>query len=431
MNQEKIGAFLARLRREKGYTQREVANRLELSEKTISKWECGKGLPEVVYMEPLSSLLGISVNELLAGERIPILELIRKMDETRIELITQLSFEQLKLRLLKLYGMDVDSVEISGYGAGSLTYFVACRGRKYVVKYPSENEMNHPETEPEVCAHLLKKGIPVCRFVENRQGNVISVDENGRRFHVQHFIEGTVYDYHQAPRWLMGESARMLAKIHRALKDREDLPVGIGADFFRYRTPGAALARYPDTLQKAVANGDFRIAEEIRSNMRILEHLPPYKFEVDRFTCTNTHGDFMITQLICGENGIRSVIDWTTACVHPVVWEIIRSYVYSSPLCVNGEIDIPDFLEYVRIYLEDGELNSYDLENMAPMFFCFTAVCDFYGQYYDSLTKNRVIYLQQAQLASRLLRWFDVHVEELRRALQGLAAENEKRRQNG
>ena len=95
MNQEKIGAFLARLRREKGYTQREVANRLELSEKTISKWECGKGLPEVVYMEPLSSLLGISVNELLAGERIPILALIRKMDETRIELVTQLSFEQL------------------------------------------------------------------------------------------------------------------------------------------------------------------------------------------------------------------------------------------------------------------------------------------------------------------------------------------------
>lgn len=46
-------------------------------------------------MEPLCSLLGISVNELLAGERIPILELIRKMDETRIELVTQLSFEQL------------------------------------------------------------------------------------------------------------------------------------------------------------------------------------------------------------------------------------------------------------------------------------------------------------------------------------------------
>ncbi|MGN1118945.1 MAG: helix-turn-helix domain-containing protein, partial [Oscillospiraceae bacterium] len=99
MNQEKIGAFIAALRKEKGYTQREIADRLELSEKTVSKWECGKGLPDVVYMEPLCSLLGISVNELLAGERIPIIDLLRRMDETRLELVTQLEFEQLKLRV--------------------------------------------------------------------------------------------------------------------------------------------------------------------------------------------------------------------------------------------------------------------------------------------------------------------------------------------
>ena len=41
MNQEKIGAFISMLRKEKGYTQKDVANRLDLSEKTISKWECG------------------------------------------------------------------------------------------------------------------------------------------------------------------------------------------------------------------------------------------------------------------------------------------------------------------------------------------------------------------------------------------------------
>ena len=45
MNQEKIGAFIAMLRREKGYTQREVADRLEVSENAISKGEGGKGLP--------------------------------------------------------------------------------------------------------------------------------------------------------------------------------------------------------------------------------------------------------------------------------------------------------------------------------------------------------------------------------------------------
>ena len=425
MNQEKIGAFIAALRREKGYTQAEVALILGLSEKTISKWECGKGLPDVVYMQPLCSLLGITVNELLAGERIPILDLLQKMDETRITLVTQLALEQLKLRMFKLYGLEVDSAEMSDYGAGSLTWFISCKGRKFVVKYASENEMNHPEAEPNLCDHLLKKGIPACRFVKNQQGNVISVDENGRRFHVQRFIDGTVYPYHHAPRWLMADAAKMLARIHNALKDFPDLPVGIGPDFFSHRTPEAALKGYQATLQKAAACGDVLIAEEIRSNMRILEHIPPYVFDMQRFTCANTHGDFMITQLICGDGRINGVIDWTTACVHPVVWEIIRFYVYASPLCEGGGIDIADFTDYVRAYLEEGTLTAYDLENMAPMFFYFTAVCDFYGQYYNSLTKNRAVYLQQAQLSGKLLRWLDAHVEELTNALREVAAEYE------
>lgn len=100
-----------------------------------------------------------------------------------------------------------------------------------------------------------------------------------------------------------------------------------------------------------MVNGDVMIADEIRSNMKILEHFPTYEFDVNQFTCANTHGDFMITQLLCGENCINGVIDWTTACVHPIVWEIIRSYVYASPLCVNGEIDISDFTDYVRTYV--------------------------------------------------------------------------------
>ena len=44
MDQKKTGAFIAMRRREKGYTQRALADRLELSEKTISKWECGGSL---------------------------------------------------------------------------------------------------------------------------------------------------------------------------------------------------------------------------------------------------------------------------------------------------------------------------------------------------------------------------------------------------
>ena len=70
MDQVKIGQFIKAIRKEKNYTQREVAERLGISEKTISKWETGNGLPEVSLMLPLCELLEISVNELLSGERL-------------------------------------------------------------------------------------------------------------------------------------------------------------------------------------------------------------------------------------------------------------------------------------------------------------------------------------------------------------------------
>ena len=70
MDQQKIGRFIASLRKQKGMTQSELAEKLMLSEKTISKWECGKGLPEVSLMMPLCEILGISVNELLSGEKL-------------------------------------------------------------------------------------------------------------------------------------------------------------------------------------------------------------------------------------------------------------------------------------------------------------------------------------------------------------------------
>ncbi|WP_418466675.1 helix-turn-helix domain-containing protein [Faecalibacillus faecis] len=68
MNQEKIGAFIARRRKEKKLTQAKLASYLGITERAVSKWERGKGLPDPVYMLELCRLLDISVNELLTGE---------------------------------------------------------------------------------------------------------------------------------------------------------------------------------------------------------------------------------------------------------------------------------------------------------------------------------------------------------------------------
>ena len=66
MNQIKIGKFIAQCRKEKGITQEQLANMLNTTNKSVSKWENGNCLPDSSLYEPLCKILNISINELFA-----------------------------------------------------------------------------------------------------------------------------------------------------------------------------------------------------------------------------------------------------------------------------------------------------------------------------------------------------------------------------
>ena len=70
MDYEKIGKFIFKLRKGKNLTQKQLAEKLNVTNKAISKWERGLGAPDVSLLRQLSEILGISVNELLLGEKI-------------------------------------------------------------------------------------------------------------------------------------------------------------------------------------------------------------------------------------------------------------------------------------------------------------------------------------------------------------------------
>ena len=69
MNQIKIGKFIAECRKEKGLTQMQLAERLSITDKAVSKWERGISMPDSSIMLELCDILGINVNELLSGEK--------------------------------------------------------------------------------------------------------------------------------------------------------------------------------------------------------------------------------------------------------------------------------------------------------------------------------------------------------------------------
>lgn len=83
----KIGQFIAAKRKEKNLTQKELAQQLYLSEKTISKWECGKGLPEVSCILQLCKILDITANELLSGQQLTAQEVEKHTQQNIVNLL--------------------------------------------------------------------------------------------------------------------------------------------------------------------------------------------------------------------------------------------------------------------------------------------------------------------------------------------------------
>ena len=70
MNQYVTGTVIKELREKMNFTQAELANKLNISDKTISKWETGRGYPDITLLEPLANVFGISITELISGNAV-------------------------------------------------------------------------------------------------------------------------------------------------------------------------------------------------------------------------------------------------------------------------------------------------------------------------------------------------------------------------
>lgn len=82
MNQEEIGKFIAKCRKGKNLTQAQLAEKLNITDRAVSKWENGKSMPDSSIMLELCEILGITVNELLSGEKITMENSEKKLTKT-------------------------------------------------------------------------------------------------------------------------------------------------------------------------------------------------------------------------------------------------------------------------------------------------------------------------------------------------------------
>ena len=100
MDQVKIGKFIADCRKKTNLTQMQLAEKLNITDRAISKWETGKSLPDSSIMLELCDILGISVNDLLCGEIVTMANYNKELENNLLEMIKQK--EQADKRLLSI-----------------------------------------------------------------------------------------------------------------------------------------------------------------------------------------------------------------------------------------------------------------------------------------------------------------------------------------
>ena len=98
MNQEKIGKFIAEIRKEKKLTQQELAEKLGVTDKSVGNWENGRNMPDLSLFKPLCDILGITINELLSGEKIKKEKYQEKFEEN---IINTIDYSTKKINLVK------------------------------------------------------------------------------------------------------------------------------------------------------------------------------------------------------------------------------------------------------------------------------------------------------------------------------------------
>ena len=89
MTSKECGNFISELRKEKKLTQKELAEKINVTDKAVSRWETGKGYPDVTSLVSLSDYFGVSANELLAGKRLAVEDIKETADENLISVIEQ------------------------------------------------------------------------------------------------------------------------------------------------------------------------------------------------------------------------------------------------------------------------------------------------------------------------------------------------------
>jgi len=319
---------------------------------------------------------------------------------------------------------DVFDVAHIESGSANCRVLATPRGHLFLKEFQSGHNVDDIRREPAVAEHLRREGVPTAKFIPTVDGDFVWIFRE-RAFCMREYVEGLVYGQNRAPDWLMARSAEVLADICASLGDFPGLPVGFSEAWLRFNRQ--QRLDQVDSLIAFAMDSDLSGAErkqtieELRFKRALIDTVSYMSFDLDKFTVGGTHGDYSVIQLICRGEDIASVVDFSSACRMPYVWEVMRSFVLAHPGSAGGEVDIEALAAYFEAFCRRVPLSGYDLANAGP-FFLFHQARSLYGyrEYLLHGTENRRLLLDFAHWRTALCRWLLEYMDKLEKRFSEL-----------
>lgn len=319
------------------------------------------------------------------------------------------------------YGIDSTDAERLPLGSANC-YRVTDGEKQYFLKEFQTNFLaDDILREIGVVEHLAAHGIPVARFLPTTDGAWLVRCEE-RLITLSEYIEGITYGYDDLPAHRLPDLAAMLGRLHAALRDYP-LPTDMSREWLEAYSAERTAQSYDALLSTAAARTSDpntpQILIDLTFKKELAYRLEDYKKYYAGVTYSATHGDYQGCQLIWTENGVRAVIDFSSARTLPAVWEVMRSFVQSCEVCRReAKIDLAALCDYVRVYQQYFSLTRTDLAAM-PYVYLFQLARSRYGypQYLEGKSEDAESLLRFATWRTAMCREVEDRAQEIAQAL--------------
>ena len=318
--------------------------------------------------------------------------------------------------LLRHYGIHALDVRSLALGTANCFHVTGPAQHFFLKEFQTGFSEADLTREAQLVSFLAAQGFPVPRILPTLDGAAYC-SHRDHLVHLQEYVAGHTDEQGCLPAPLLMESAALLGRLHSLLAGY-GLPRDMDEAWLSHYDAEHAARQYDQLLDLAGQTSDpcqAQIQADLLYKRDLAYRIAEYAKYYRGITYCATHGDYSGLQCICSKDHIAAVVDFSSAKVLPVAWELMRAYVQSSPICKNGtEFSIGEFRAYVSKYMEFAPLTASDLRAL-PYVYLYQLARSKYGyrEYLLSKRENRQQLLQFALWRTNICRLLERRAAEI------------------